>query len=360
MVSDLSSFCTQIVDTTTAGEIGRQNTFMEEVQTHMTHKIAKYINTFWFPILVPIGFVGNVLSFLVMIKPNNRKISTCIYLAAISMNDNLMMVLAFSSYFFTAASIRCKISAFLAMFALQNSTFQVLAMTIDKYIAIKWPHKAAIYSTPKRAKVTVFIILTSVFVYNIPHLIISEAVQSICVAYGIGGTITQVYSWFSFVLNANIPFIMLIYMNYTIIKKVGQSRKMFVYKDKTDDEKERNQNHNRANDRRGKSMKNTENQLTIMLLLVTTLFLILMIPTYVRFLLFSFIKRDTPEKYANLMLVYYFSYNLYNTNSGINFFLYCISGQKFRNDVKETLLYCFEGKINSEKSKSSNTESTMV
>ena len=288
-VSDFMSFSIQTFDTTTVAETTRQNTFMEEVQTYMAYKIAKYINTFWFPILVPIGFVGNILSFLVMIKPNNRKISTCIYLEAISINDNLMMVLAFSSYFFTAARIRCKISAFLAMYALQNSTFQVLAMTIDKYIAIKWPHKATIYSTAKRAKVTVLIILTSVFIFNIPHLIISEAVQSICIAFAIGGTITQVYSWFSFVLNANIPFIMLIYMNYIIIKRVGQSRKMFMHKNATDDDKQRDQNYNRGNHRRQKTMKNTENQLTIMLLLVTTLFLALMIPTYVRFLLFSFV-----------------------------------------------------------------------
>ena len=91
-VSDFMSFSIKALDTTTAAETVRQNTFMEEVQTYMAYKIAKYINIFWFPILVPIGFVGNILSFLVMIKPNNRKISTCIYMAAISINDNLMMV----------------------------------------------------------------------------------------------------------------------------------------------------------------------------------------------------------------------------------------------------------------------------
>ena len=67
--------------------------FMEEVQTFMTFKIASYINQDWFPILVPVGFIGNTLSFLVMIRPNNRKVSTCIYMAAISLNDNLMMCL---------------------------------------------------------------------------------------------------------------------------------------------------------------------------------------------------------------------------------------------------------------------------
>ena len=206
------------------------------------------------------------------------------------------------------------------------------------------------YSTPKRAKVTVVILFTCVFIYNIPHLIISRVIGTECLGYASGGNLTKVYSWFSFVLNAIIPFIMLIYMNYVIIKPVRQSRKMFTDKNIIDDDEQKDQTSNRQ-----KTMKNAENQLTIMLLLVTTLFLILMIPTYVRFLFFSFVKRDTPEKYANLMLLYHFSYKLYNTNCGINFFLYYISGQKFRNDLKETVCCCFRKSGTSENFKSSTS-----
>ena len=61
---------------------------MEQVKTFTTYNIAIFIMKYWFPILVPIGLVGNTLSFLVMIRPSNRKMSTCIYMAAISMNDN--------------------------------------------------------------------------------------------------------------------------------------------------------------------------------------------------------------------------------------------------------------------------------
>ena len=85
--------------------------------------------------------------------------------------------------------------------------------------------------------------------------------------------------------------------------------------------------------------KNVQNQLTIMLLLVTTLFLLLLIPTYVRFLYFAFVNRDTPEKHATAVLFLHLSTRLYFTNSGINFFLYCISGKKFRQDLKELLSF---------------------
>ena len=88
---------------------------------------------------------------------------------------------------------------------------------------------------------------------------------------------------------------------------------------------------------RQRTMKSAENQLTIMLLLVTMLFLILLLPTYIRFIYLTFVERDTPAKYASSMLFFQITFKLYTTNNGINFFLYCISGKKFRNDLKEIL-----------------------
>ena len=120
-------------------EVTTKDTFMEEVELYTTYKIATFINNYWFPFLVPIGLVGNTLSFFVMTKSNNRKMSTCIYMAAISINDNIMMCICFHDYLVSAVQIHNwydlerKLNAFVILFALQNSTFQILAMTVDKY-----------------------------------------------------------------------------------------------------------------------------------------------------------------------------------------------------------------------------------
>ena len=145
---------------------------MEEVKTDKTFKIASYIALYWMPILTPVGLTGNILSFLVMIKSNNRKMSTCICMAAISINDNVMMVIQLYSWLTVVAkwhgpdTIACKLAAYLVVLAMQNGTFLVFAMTFDKYIAIKWPHKAAIYSTPRRAKIIITGVCICVDVYN--------------------------------------------------------------------------------------------------------------------------------------------------------------------------------------------------
>ena len=115
-------------------------------------------------------------------------------------------------------------------------------------------------------------------------------------------------------------------MNYVIVKTVRKSHKMF-----------RGNVGTTSINARNKSMKSAENQLTTMLLLVTTLFLILVLTTYIRFIYAAFVTPDSPSEFADSLLIFEISSKLYVTNSGINFFLYCISGQKFRNDLKDIL-----------------------
>ena len=318
-----------------APETTTKDAFMEQVESYIIFQMANFINIYWFPVLVPIGLVGNTLSFFVMIKSNNRKMSTCIYMAAISVNDNIMMCGCFHDYLVSATQIHkwkpieCKLNVFVTLFALQNCTFLILAMTLDKYVAIKWPHRAATYSTPGRAKMISVGLYIFVFIYTIPPFFLSSVLGDQCVAYSVSSVLSKVYSWFSFVLNAVIPFTMLIHMNYVIVKTVRKSRKMF-----------RSNDTNTGSQIRQKTMKNAENQVTIMLLLVTTLFFVLLFPTYFRFIYLVFAERESTTGYAKSMLIFQISFKLYATNSGINFFLYCISGQKFRNDLKEILCYC--------------------
>ena len=156
-------------------EKATRDAFMKEAETYLAFAIAEYLNKYWFPILVPIGLVGNNLSFLVMIKPNNRKVSTCIYMAAISVNDNVMMCLAIHQWLIgnrvhRLKSLECHVTAYLVSVTLQNASFQVLAMTVDRYIAIKWPHKAAMYNTPKRALFSITVIYICVIIFNLPNI----------------------------------------------------------------------------------------------------------------------------------------------------------------------------------------------
>ena len=289
-------------------------TFLEEAEAHMTYKISSYINKYWFPILAPIGLVGNTLSFLVMKKPNNRKVSTCIYMAAISINDNLIMCLALRSWVGLAIEttplrywlgwvieqyqidiVHCKIVPWLTAFAMQNSRYQILAMTVDKYVAIKWPHKAATYSTPRRAKLIITVVSICTLIYNGRHIPMSSLVGGRCRGYVGGGIISVVLTWISFFVNGVFPFSLLIYMNYVTIQTIKSSGKMLGSTSKS----EQISHDRKGMETRQRKMKSAENQLNIMLLLVTILYLFLQIPSYIRNIYAKFATQDTPAKYAS-------------------------------------------------------------
>ena len=333
------------IDNVTSSTIDAMSryTFMEEVKNIITYNIAIFIMKYWFPILVPIGLVGNTLSFLIMIKPSNRKMSTCIYMAAISMNDNAVMLLAGHRWlasviqFYKRNQTECSLKPYLVKTASLNSTFQVLAMTMDKYIAIKWPHKAATYSTPKRAKLVITMLFILASIYNISNIFGVKIIESRCIPYSTESILGKLHSWLTFVIEGIIPFTMLIYMNCVIVNEVRKSQKKFA-KDK------------KKATNKGSRHKSMTNQLTTMLLLVTTLFLMLHLPSHLRSIYQTFTKRDTPSKYASSMLFVEIAFELYTTNSGINFFLYCISGQKFRNDLKEILCCVGTGRRRSKRS----------
>ena len=337
LVLDIEMTLHLIMTDNSTVETETQDTFLQEARTYMTFKILMFTVRYWFPVLIPLGLVGNTLSFLVMIRPNNRKMSTCIYMAAINVNDNLMLASALHEWLVSVVIQRkwyvleCKINCYFAFLSLQCATYQVLSMTVDKYIAIKWPHRAAAYSTPKRAKVIILTIFCLVLLYNLPHFYITTLIGGKCYGYSVKGILTKVYSWLNIVLNGIIPLTLLIHVNYVIVITVRKSRKMF-----------RSNTGSSGIETTEISMKSAENQLTTMLLLVTTLFLILVLTAYMRFIYAAFVVSDTPSKLASSMLIFEISYKLIVTNSGINFFLYCASGQKFRKDLKEIL--CCDGK----------------
>ena len=78
----------------------RDKLFEEDALSYMSYRVAMVIHKYGFPVLIPFGFTGNLLSLCVMLKSNNRRLSTCIYMSAISINDNIMLALGLWHFLF--------------------------------------------------------------------------------------------------------------------------------------------------------------------------------------------------------------------------------------------------------------------
>ena len=172
------------------------------------------------------------------------------------------------------------------------------------------------------------------FLFNLPNLFYTKDNGSLC-HYNIVLPLFDLYYWLNFVLTFLLPFIFLLSMNVVIIHilRTRSNKNLRMY---------RNQGQGQ-NEGQSFRMKNSERQIYITLLLVTFGFLVLttpskIMPLYVQ----AFGYGDTPDMFAVFYLFYQLSHKALYTNNGINFFLYIISGQKFRTDLIKLFCFCME------------------
>ena len=169
-------------------------------------------------------------------------------------------------------------------------------------------------------------ILTMSIFFNIPHLYITAQEGRSCIPFGnaIDTVIGQFYHWISLVVNFALPFVLLLTMNCFIIHIICQrsSKSLSISGGQGGRDK----------------IKNAEMQMFVILLLVTFTFLILTTPAYLLFIYVMFVNyEESAESFADFTLFYSVAQKTYYTNYAMNFFLYVISGKKFRADLVQLL-----------------------
>ena len=334
---------------------------------YLAYIIGVKIHLIWLPIMVPIGIVGNTLSFIVMVKRGNRHISCCLYMAGLALMDNCVLGLVI---YFWAMLIgllgrdinlwECKILTWLLQTFSTCSINIVIFMTIDRFVAVRYPLQASKWCTPKRAKITMVITFIVMILFAIPCIFNADIInKTSCVSFANPSRFIQMMAIINLCINSLLPFIILFILNIFIIHTMRQRNKYFVddkkqtkvvqtipeiYTSQLDADtvtvqtKETGLKRN-TNRLQGKTIKSKETQLTIMLLCVTFALLALTFPMDIRFVVFQIVNyRQTPKLYSIYILLYHVTNKLYFTNHGVNFFLYCVGGSKFRAEIKA--LFC--------------------
>ena len=157
-----------------------------------------------------------------------------------------------------------------------------------------------------------------------------------CIPYGnvVDNFNTLAYYWSTVIVAFILPFFLLLTMNSVIIHALRKrSIGMLKSTSKSNDQVDK--------DRGTSKMKSTETQIFVTLLLVTFSFLILITPGTVMLLYTMFTDyTKTSKAFAGHYLFHSVGQATYYTNSAINFFLYVISGHKFRTDLHNLFRIC--------------------
>ena len=221
-------------------------------------------------------------------------------------------------------------------------------MTFERCYSILQPHKAASFNTVKRARIIIVCIFVFFFSYCIPYLFITGNNGRFCVPNHLASDkgLGEFYYWLSEIFLFIFPFLSLLTMNSVIIHTLRKRSRLKLLQS-TDQAQSESQN---------LKGKQTEKQIFTMLLLITFVFLALNIPTRSLVFYLNFYSANTPYYYAGLHLFYQIGEKSFYTNHGINFFLYVMSGQKFRKDLKDL----FVSKISIKKEGQASNMTTML
>ena len=110
------------------------------------------------PVLVAVGILGNLLSFMVFMGTYLRKMSSSIYLAGLAISDSVFLLTVFLSW---ADNIGvhvyhkpgwCQLLVYLTYVSSFLSVWYVVAFTVERYLAIRFPLKRQQMCTASRAK----------------------------------------------------------------------------------------------------------------------------------------------------------------------------------------------------------------
>lgn len=266
------------------------------------------------------------------------------YFCALAISDLLFLYFALGLYqwasvqldfyFFLLHDITCKLNSFFIYACGAMSSWLLVAMTVQRAMCVVWPHVVNAYCTHKTSRliVAIIVILISALYSHIFYgITLFPAVNNSTSLYMLCASSTKVYEEFfqktwvmaDAIISSFAPFAILLISNTVLFRTVlmsvktarqrlatGQSAQVSVRKKKAE-------------------------SLTVTLISLSLTFLVLTAPNRIFYMFFGDMMKS-PDAALAVALARYFNM-LYHMNSVVTFYLYCLSGTKFRAQVLDIL-----------------------
>ena len=294
-----------------------------------------------------VGFVGNILSVIVLRRDRDKKNTTTWLLQALAVADSLYL---FASIFIqTLQTLKSDTNwwpAFKRMYPRARSfiwpiasMFQtttvwiILVITVDRYLAVTRPFSAY---TKKRQHMKAYVALVCLVaaLYNIPRFFEREVitVYKECIntseyhvvhtPFRLDRTYFMVYHVILHCICRSVgPLAIVLILNIGLIREFKRAQKA-------------------RNHMTGKAVH--QRSITLMVTAVVTVFIVCELPDALLRIV-AVIQHDHPKDQKfddNLLYLNVISNSLLTLNSAVNFLIYCCTGEQFRRDVKRLYYHC--------------------
>lgn len=288
------------------------NTF----DTILLNKYQSYVvncQLYYIPGLVIFGVLGNILSVCVFFNTKLKKLSSSYYLSSLAISDTVFLIMVFIAWlvlieinWFIMEWV-CKLTMYLIYVSSFLSVWLIMVFTIERFVAVRYPLLRQSLCTISRAKfIIVVLTIISLLSYS-PCLILTRVMyheeinKTVCTVDPEWHNVNKIFNMIDAVLTIVIPVLTISILNALIgrsIWKLSNIRKKLT-------ERETNNATQRKNNQKGKNNKTkpssfNQNKVTRMLLIISTVFLFISLPSYIIRLLLMFYE---PVSMSNILQI---------------------------------------------------------
>ena len=289
--------------------------------------VISFLKLYFVPILLFVGTLGNIMSFVVFSRTALRKSATAFYFRVLAVADTLALNVglwpnwmrdAFDIHIYPITDVSCRIQTYLRYMLPDCAVWVLVVLTVERMVGVQWPHHVHRIFTRRRSRISVLVMVLVIGIINIPTIFIATkrhgdtSIHPCMVAHMV--LAYKIWPWIDLTVYSLMPFAIMITSIIVMLKTIKQRRRMLCRQGS-------------INSTRG----HTTHTMTATLLTVVFVFLLLTAP----FVIYATILKELHGKIdIDFFLYYYIASYLRYVNNSVNFFLYCLSGQNFRTELK--------------------------
>ena len=276
-----------------------------------------------FPVVTILGLVGNSFSLITVTSKRCKKSSFTVYIGALAVVDSCMLVFHLLDTLIIGAynvnlgrhdSAICKCIRYSQSAFRHISAWIIVAITIERVQATIHPHRfKGIYTTKFGIKVVgtlavISLLLSAHILYSQDYSYINQ--DPVC-NEGYQDVMTLTVIVITFFTSSIFPLTIITMGNIATVIKMKRSRRQIAPMTSS-----------------GQSTNSMSRHLCIITLLISTAFVVLTVPFFVALSISSFAFDDTND--TQRQAVFSVVLTLQNLNFATNFYLYILSGRRFR------------------------------
>ncbi|KAI0240771.1 hypothetical protein LSAT2_008467 [Lamellibrachia satsuma] len=310
-------------------------------------------------LFIGIGLIGNSLNIAVFSSKAMRKSSSNVYLLVLAVSDSLYLVSVFFTKILTTlrcmyfndsqidivnrSEFMCKFLQYVLDFFSDFSTCLILAFTVERYVAVYAPIRFKQSCTVRKARIISAVIFTVITLFITPYHVMFMGLYrdyDVCIVLlAHEATFTILYVVEALVFRV-VPVFVIVVLNVFIIVKVSSIQRT-KKRQKRENRRTLQQQQQKSESTTGSRACRKDDkglQTTIMLILVSTSYILVFIPVLVHFVVLKLQRSKVVDvSYVTMLTIQNYTRTLYIAGFAINFFLYTVSGTIFRKQLKKLL-----------------------